>query len=113
MWPRTSTSGRCFGSASLDPLLARIRPAFEIFGNRSGSAGAGTRAELVQGVEDIRDVLGRHLAHEEEDAIPLMGTHLTPAELDAFVELSAAPIQGKGRGGSCSCSSKAHRHPPA
>jgi hypothetical protein len=72
--------------AEHEPLLARVRAALETFSRRSGSAGARKRAELAQGVEDIRDVLGRHLAHEGKDALPLMGTHLTPGDRDAFVE---------------------------
>jgi Hemerythrin HHE cation binding domain len=74
--------------AVLDPLLESVRPAFEAYVRKGPAAHvpAATQADLTRQLEGILDVLSRHLSHEEEDALPLMGSHLSPGEWDAFVE---------------------------
>jgi hypothetical protein len=73
--------------AALDPLLAAVGPAFEAFARGIPPSGIrAQQADLARSLEAVRDALSRHLAHEEDDALSLMGRHLTPAEWDAFVE---------------------------
>jgi len=59
--------------ARLDPLLAEFDEALE--------AGA---ADLLDRAKRIADVLGQHLEHEENEALPLIQSVLTPADWRVF-----------------------------
>ncbi|MDN3354032.1 hemerythrin domain-containing protein [Actinomadura sp. DC4] len=59
--------------ARIDPLLAGFDRALE--------DGAD---DLVVRAKELADVLGQHLEHEEEEALPLIQSLLTPADWKAF-----------------------------
>jgi iron-sulfur cluster repair protein YtfE (RIC family) len=59
--------------AVLDPLLEAVDE-----GMRTSAP------DLVEKVEELRTVLGKHLKHEEEDALPLIQEVLTPKEWKGF-----------------------------
>jgi hemerythrin-like domain-containing protein len=60
----------------IDPTLAGCTEAFDTMASGPDAA---TRDRLVGLVDEARDLIGRHLAHEETDALPLVQQHL-PAE---------------------------------
>ena len=60
----------------IDPLLARVDAAF----------GAGGGSRLNAAAEELAATLTAHMEHEEEEALPLIETHLGPKGWDAFRE---------------------------
>jgi hypothetical protein len=54
--------------AEIDPLLERVENAFADC----------NAAELITGVQALREALGAHLRHEEDDALPLVESYLGP-----------------------------------
>lgn len=67
--------------ALLDPLLTGTSRAFDAY--LGGEAGAA--AETIGRLAEIRELLERHLEHEES-LLPMMAGYLSPAEWEAFVE---------------------------
>ncbi|WP_147332080.1 hemerythrin domain-containing protein [Geodermatophilus marinus] len=59
----------------IDPLLDGCARAFSAMVERPGAA---ARDALVERLAEARASLGRHLAHEETDALPLLQRHLSP-----------------------------------
>ena len=59
--------------ARIDPLLAAVDAAFDGF----------TYDRLADVIDTLATTLTSHLAHEEKDALPLIGTTLTGAEWNA------------------------------
>ncbi|WP_042396669.1 hemerythrin domain-containing protein [Streptacidiphilus carbonis] len=71
--------------ARLGPLLEAVDHALS--GSSSGSgAGTGDRppADLPERVRELADVLGAHMRHEEQSALPLIQEVLTPKDWAAF-----------------------------
>ena len=62
--------------ALIDPLLAAVDAAVA---DPSGSG-------LAEALRELSTALGHHLAHEEEDALPLIQSVLTPADWKAFAD---------------------------
>jgi hypothetical protein len=60
--------------AQIDPQLERVDAAFA----------AGSAADLAVNVRDLMAGLGAHMRHEENEALPLVETHLGPAGWAAF-----------------------------
>ena len=65
--------------AGIDPLLAACSVGFA---RLAGTADAAARATLTTDVAAARDHLGRHLQHEERDAMAILQKHLQPADWD-------------------------------
>jgi len=65
--------------ALIDPLLSAVDAAMA----DHGSAG---HAALTESLHRLSAALGHHLVHEEEDALPLIGSVLTPADWKAFAD---------------------------
>jgi hypothetical protein len=66
--------------AHIDPLLTACSEAFRT--QAAGLAWPVERTALAVHLADARDTLGRHLAHEERDAMRILQRHLGPAEWD-------------------------------
>jgi hypothetical protein len=64
--------------ARIDPLLVGFDQALE-----------DDAEDLVVRVKELTDVLGRHLEHEEEEALPFIQEVLTPADWRAFARAMA------------------------
>ena len=64
--------------ARIDPLLAQVDAALAAGHN----AGAGQQA--TASAAELADVLTGHMAHEEDEALPLVAAHLGPAGWAAF-----------------------------
>ncbi|KJE23491.1 hemerythrin HHE cation binding domain-containing protein [Frankia torreyi] len=85
LWPRVenAVAGRAHDlallkdmkdeHAQLDPLLARVDEAL-----------AGRAADLADRIRDVAAVLGDHLTHEEDSALPLIQAVLPRAEWDGM-----------------------------
>jgi Hemerythrin HHE cation binding domain len=58
----------------IDPLLAGVDDAF------AGVGAAGSGGQVAAAAGALATSLGRHLAHEERDGLPLIGVALTAAE---------------------------------
>ena len=86
--------------ARIDPLIARIEAALTIFPDPvagltpsdgaepvtgSRAAEPGDLTEVGDAVEELRDLLVNHMAHEERDAMPLVDRALTDREWRAVV----------------------------
>lgn len=61
--------------ALIDPLLTAVDEAL-----------AGPGADLAEPAQEISAALGHHLKHEEQDALPLIQSVLTPADWRAFAD---------------------------
>lgn len=76
--------------ARIDPLLAAVDVALEADvaaagkAAPTGRAALAGRAFLAECVEELSMVLGDHLKHEEERALPLIQSVLTPADWRGF-----------------------------
>ncbi|GAA1774730.1 hemerythrin domain-containing protein [Actinomadura chokoriensis] len=86
MWPRMRTGlhGRADDLAVLDAMEAehdRIDPLVAAVDDALARSGEnGTR--LAAAAEEFRAELDRHLEHEEEDALPLVATAMSPRDWD-------------------------------
>ncbi|MFI6284905.1 hemerythrin domain-containing protein [Streptomyces sp. NPDC051018] len=67
--------------ALLDPLLTATSAAFDDFAAGRG----GAPQHVVELLHEMRDLLVRHLKHEES-LLPMMADHVSPGEWEAFVE---------------------------
>ena len=71
----------------IDPLLKSVADGFSaLAGDRVPTGGAGLRATLEVRMAATRDLLARHLAHEETDAIAILQRHTTEASWKAIEE---------------------------
>ncbi len=69
----------------IDPLLASVGEGLaSLSGDTLPSDAADRRAALVVRISAARDSLGRHLAHEETDALVILQRHLTPTEFEVL-----------------------------
>jgi hemerythrin-like domain-containing protein len=84
LWPRLTPLVKDPGAQTLlkdmEAEHARIDPLLEGF-DRALEDGA---EDLVVRAKELADVLGQHLEHEEEAALPLIQEVLTPADWRAF-----------------------------
>ncbi|AFR47785.1 hemerythrin domain-containing protein [Gordonia sp. KTR9] len=91
----------------IDPLLEECS---EGFARMTGHADDATRAALADALRRAEAVLGRHLAHEETDAIAIVQRRMTPYDWNAFEEkmakraglaetLRTSPLMAKGLAG--------------
>jgi hypothetical protein len=65
----------------IDPLLRGCAEGFaELAGDRVGLDAEDARAALQVRVAATRDALGRHLRHEETEAMAILQRHMTPAD---------------------------------
>ncbi|MCX2755575.1 hemerythrin domain-containing protein [Gordonia sp. 4N] len=88
----------------IDPLLEECAAGFARMSDRADEQ---TRVTLADALHRAQEVLGRHLAHEETDAIAIVQRRLTPQDWDAFEEkmskrsglaetLRTCPLMAKG-----------------
>lgn len=76
----------------IDPLLASVADGLALIaGDTAPRVSADRRAALVVRIAAARDLLDRHLAHEETEALPILQRHLSQVE---FSELDKAAKQG-------------------
>ena len=68
--------------ARIDPLLARVDAA--LAAGHSAGAGHGAGLTAAEGAAELADVLTGHMAHEEDEALPLVADHLGAAGWAAF-----------------------------
>ncbi|MFB9186769.1 hemerythrin domain-containing protein [Dactylosporangium sucinum] len=68
----------------IDPLLASVAEGLD---RMAATADPDARAALEVRVVAAREQLGRHLAHEERDALTLAQRHLTPAEWERITKV--------------------------
>ena len=91
----------------IDPLLEECAAGFARMAEHADAAG---RAALAEALLRTEEVLGRHLAHEETDAIAIVQRRLTLPDWDAFEEkmsrraglaetLRTCPLMAKGLDG--------------
>ena len=66
----------------IDPLLTTCLAGLRLLATGQGTADA--RAALAVRLTAARESLGRHLAHEEHDAMRILQLHLTPEEVEAI-----------------------------
>ena len=66
----------------IDPLLTTCLAGLRVLATGDGTADA--RAALAVRVTAARESLGRHLAHEEHDAMRILQRHITPDEFEAI-----------------------------
>jgi len=64
--------------ARIDPLLAQVDAAL------AAGHGAGAGQPATASAAELADVLTGHMAHEEDEALPLVAAHLGPAGWAAF-----------------------------
>jgi len=65
----------------IDPLLTAVAEGFAALGAEALPADAADRrTALLARVTETRDALGRHLAHEESQAMAILQRHMTPEE---------------------------------
>jgi hypothetical protein len=71
----------------IDPLLSSVAEGFAaLAGDRTPADGEDLRAALAVRMAATRDLLDRHLAHEETDAIAILQRHCTQASWQAVEE---------------------------
>jgi Hemerythrin HHE cation binding domain len=64
--------------ARIDPLLAQVDAAL------AAGHGAGADRTAAASADELADVLTGHMAHEEDEALPLVAAHLGPTGWAAF-----------------------------
>ncbi|MDH2413458.1 hemerythrin domain-containing protein [Nocardioides sp. CER19] len=72
----------------IDPLLTSVATGFEALGRGALPRNPETvRAALHARIEDTREALGRHLAHEETDAMAILQRHMTPTDWERIEQV--------------------------
>lgn len=71
----------------IDPLLRRVDGFLRDLARPATLSESAGRVQLVDALRCARDLLDTHLAHEEEQAIPLMQHYIRPEEMDRVERL--------------------------